>query len=65
MIKLSHTFLIFAALLAAFRPDKNISESCKIEMVIQAGKISDREALKFDLRRDGGFRTSSPVSTTK
>jgi len=52
-------------ILIAGRPDKNISETRQIEMVIQAGKILDREKLKFDVRRDGGFRAAAPVSATK
>lgn len=52
-------------ILIAGRPDKRISETRQIEMVIQAGKILDREKLKFDLRRDGGFRAAAPVSATK
>lgn len=51
-------------IIIAGRPDKNVSETRKIEMVIQAGKILDREKLKFDTRRDGGYRASSPVSAT-
>lgn len=51
-------------ILIAGRPDKNISETRRIEMVIQAGKILEREKLKFDPRRDGGFRASAPVSAT-
>lgn len=43
------------------RPDRNISETRSIEMVMQAGKILDREALKFDPARDKNFGTGAPV----
>jgi len=52
-------------ILISGRPDKNISETRKIEIVIQAGEILDRAALRFDARKDAGFRTSSPVLTAK
>lgn len=43
-------------IVVAGQPDKNISDTRKIEMVIQDGRIVDRAALKFDAKRDGGFR---------
>jgi len=49
-------------ILVAGRPDKNISDTRNIEMVIQAGRVLDREKLKFDARKDPGFRVSSPVT---
>lgn len=47
-------------LIIAGRPDKNISDTRKIETVIQSGKLVDREKLKFDVKKDPGFRTFSP-----
>lgn len=47
-------------LLLAGQPDKNISNTRNIEIVIQAGKILDRNALKFDLKKDPGFRPVPP-----
>jgi adenine deaminase len=46
------------------RPDKNISDTRNIEMVIQAGKTIDREKLKFDALTDPGFRAIGSMSTT-
>jgi imidazolonepropionase-like amidohydrolase len=43
-------------LIVAGQPDQNISDTRKIEMVIQDGKTLDREALKFDAKRDPGYR---------
>jgi hypothetical protein len=43
-------------LLIAGRPDRNIAESRNIELVMQAGKVLDRNALKYDPRTDTGFR---------
>lgn len=43
-------------LLVNGQPDKNISDTRKIEMVIQDGRILDRNALKFDSKRDAGYR---------
>jgi imidazolonepropionase-like amidohydrolase len=42
--------------LVAGQPDKNISDTRKVEMVIQDGRILDRMALKFDAKRDPGYR---------
>jgi len=47
------------------RPDRNISESRNVEMVIQAGKILDRERLKFDIMKDPGFRVATSVSASQ
>lgn len=38
------------------RPDKSISDTQKIEMVIQRGVILDRETLRYDPRTDPGYR---------
>jgi imidazolonepropionase-like amidohydrolase len=46
------------------RPDRNVSESRNIEMVIQKGVPLDREKLRFDPSLDPGFRVSSRVSAT-
>jgi len=43
-------------ILVAGQPDRNISDTRKIEMVIQDGKILDRSSLKFDPKRDPGYR---------
>ena len=44
------------------RPDKNISETRNIHTVILRGRILDREKLRFDEKKDPGFRTSTSVS---
>lgn len=44
------------------RPDKNIGETRNITHVIQNGKILNREALKFDINKDPGFRISTSVA---
>ena len=44
------------------RPDRNISETRNIEMVIRQGQVLDRQKLKFDPSLDPGFRVSSRVS---
>ena len=46
------------------RPDKNISDTRNIQMVIQAGKIIEREKLKFDAPKDPGFRAIGSMSAT-
>jgi imidazolonepropionase-like amidohydrolase len=43
-------------ILVSGQPDQNISDTRKIELVIQDGKILDRQSLKFDAKRDPGFR---------
>jgi len=45
--------------LVAGQPDKNISDTRKIEMVIQDGKLLDRAALRYDPKKDGGYRVVS------
>ena len=47
-------------LLLAGQPDKNISNTRNIEIVIQGGKILDRNALRFDPKKDPGFRQVPP-----
>jgi imidazolonepropionase-like amidohydrolase len=49
-------------LLITGHPDKHISDTRNIETVIQAGRLLDREKLKFDTRKDPGFRVASPVA---
>jgi imidazolonepropionase-like amidohydrolase len=44
------------------RPDRNISETRNIDMVIRQGQVVDRQKLKFDPSFDPGFRVSSRVS---
>ena len=43
-------------ILVAGQPDKNISDTRRIDTVIQDGKVLDRASLKFDARRDPGYR---------
>jgi imidazolonepropionase-like amidohydrolase len=43
-------------ILVAGQPDKNISDTRRIEMVIQDGKVIDRTALRYDPKRDPGYR---------
>jgi imidazolonepropionase-like amidohydrolase len=43
-------------LLVAGNPAEHISDTRKIEIVIQDGKIINRAALKYDAKRDAGFR---------
>jgi len=50
-------------LLILGRPDKNIGDSRNIETVIKNGVILDREALKFDVAKDPGFRISTSVAS--
>jgi len=44
------------------RPDRNISETRNVEMVIRQGQILDRQKMKFDPSLDPGFRVSTKVS---
>jgi imidazolonepropionase-like amidohydrolase len=48
-------------IVVAGRPDLNISETRNIEMVMQAGRILDRESLKFNPARDKNFGAGLPV----
>jgi imidazolonepropionase-like amidohydrolase len=43
-------------ILVAGQPDKNISDTRKIELVIQDGKVLDRAALRYDPKIDAGYR---------
>ena len=43
------------------RPDRNIKDSREIHMIMQGGKILDRDALKFDPVNDPGFGASIAV----
>jgi amidohydrolase family protein len=43
-------------LLVAGQPDKNISDTRKVETVIQDGVVLDRSALKYDANKDAGYR---------
>ncbi len=52
-------------LLIAGRPDRNIGDTRHISMVIKEGRVLDREALKFNIRTDPGFRAASPVSASQ
>jgi imidazolonepropionase-like amidohydrolase len=47
------------------RPDQKIQESRNIEVVMQLGKILDREKLKLNPETDPGFRPVSQVSLEK
>jgi hypothetical protein len=53
-------------LIVAGNPAERISDTRKIETVILNGKMLDRNSLRFDPKRDPGFRTvtgnfTSPV----
>ena len=37
------------------RPDRRIADTRNVEMVVQGGRIVDRDALRFDPARDGGL----------
>ena len=39
-------------------PSKRIGDTRNIEMVLQSGRVIDRDALRFDASRDPGFRTN-------
>jgi imidazolonepropionase-like amidohydrolase len=43
-------------LIVAGRPAERISDTHKVETVILDGKILDRSSLRFDPKRDPGFR---------
>jgi len=43
------------------RPDRDISQTRDIHMVMQGGRILDRDALKFDSDRDLGFAVGAAV----
>ncbi|GAB5415247.1 MAG: amidohydrolase family protein [Congregibacter sp.] len=45
------------------RPDEDISDTRKIDMVIQRGVILDRATLRLDPQRDPGFMPGSAVSS--
>jgi imidazolonepropionase-like amidohydrolase len=43
-------------LVVAGRPHERISDTRRIDVVIQGGRRLERAALRFDIRRDGGHR---------
>ena len=43
-------------LIVAGNPAERISDTRKIETVIQDGKIVDRAQLKYDAKKDAGYR---------
>jgi imidazolonepropionase-like amidohydrolase len=43
-------------LIVAGRPDRNIAHTRNVETVIQAGRVVDRNALRFDPKRDPDYR---------
>ena len=45
------------------RPDRSIRQTRNVEIVIQRGRVVDRERLAFDADRDPGFRVATPVSS--
>ena len=47
------------------RPDKDISQTRNVKIVIKEGQIIDRSKLKFDVNKDPGFRVSSSVAADK
>jgi len=42
------------------RPDRSIRQTRNVEIVIQRGRVVDRERLAFDADRDPGFRVATP-----
>jgi imidazolonepropionase-like amidohydrolase len=40
-------------------PDRNISDTRRIELVVKEGTILDRQQLRFDRTKDPGFRTAA------
>jgi imidazolonepropionase-like amidohydrolase len=47
------------------RPDERIAETRKIAMVIQGGRVLDRASLRLDPKKDPGYRTGSPLSSSQ
>jgi len=45
------------------RPDRDIGDTRNIKLVMQKGRILDREALRFDPATDPGFGTGNPVDS--
>ena len=45
------------------RPDRDVSSTRRVEVVVREGRILDRAKLAFDPARDPGFRESLPVSS--
>jgi hypothetical protein len=43
------------------RPDRNISDTREIHLVMQNGKVLDRDTLKFDPATDPGFGANVAV----
>ena len=57
--------LVADILVVSGRPDRTISDTRNIEMVIQRGRVLDRETLRYDPAKDPGFRAGQPVSTVR
>ncbi len=47
------------------RPDQTISDTRRIHLVMQGGRVIDRDALEFDASVDRGFRASDPLRTRR
>jgi imidazolonepropionase-like amidohydrolase len=43
-------------LVVAGRPHERISDTRKVDVVVKEGRVLDRAALRYDARRDGGYR---------
>jgi imidazolonepropionase-like amidohydrolase len=54
---------IASLLVVEGRPDRNVSDTKRVAMVVLRGALLDRKALRFDPKTDPGFRTSASVST--
>jgi MFS family permease len=52
-------------LIMAGRPDQAVGDTRKIETVIQLGKIIDRKNLRFEVKKDLGFRSFAPGAWKK
>jgi imidazolonepropionase-like amidohydrolase len=50
-------------LIVSGRPDEQISDTRKIDIVIQKGKVLDRRALRFDPTRDPSYRAVPLIRT--
>jgi len=47
------------------RPDRTIGDSRTIEMIIQAGRIVNRDKLRYDVNTEAGFQVFSPDAWKK
>ena len=47
------------------RPERTIGDSRTIEMIIQAGRIVNRDKLRYDVNTEAGFQVFSPDAWKK